>query len=74
LRNLIKKELGVVGMLQIFNWICLICICFLVGEVMIYFCKDAFNIYNHTENKRVRNVEKASVTLNTYEYQNKLAK
>lgn len=61
-------------MFQIFNWICLICICFLVVEIMIYFCKDAINLYNGANVKKAKNVGKRKVEGVMYEYQNKIAK
>lgn len=61
-------------MFQMFNWMCLICICFLVIEIMVYFCKDAINLYNGVNVKKYKNVGKRRLEGATYEYQNKIAK
>lgn len=57
-------------MSQIINWLCLICISFLVLEVMVYFCKDAIQIFNSVESK----TRKPIVKTNEYVYQTKIAK
>lgn len=61
-------------MFQIFNWICLLCICFLVLEIMIYFCKDAMNLYKGINVKMARKVVKRRFEGESYQYQNKVAK
>ena len=43
-------------MFGVMNWICLICVSLLVGEIMIYFCKDAIKILNLNKNKKARSV------------------
>ncbi|MEG1285020.1 MAG: hypothetical protein RSD22_04730 [Romboutsia sp.] len=61
-------------MFQIINWICLVSICFLVGEIMVYFCKDAINILNGIEVKRSINVGKTRLDKTNYCFKNKIAK
>ncbi|WP_195940718.1 hypothetical protein [Romboutsia sp. 1001713B170131_170501_G6] len=43
-------------MFGVINWICLICVSLLVGEVMIYFCKDVIKILDLSKNKKSRSV------------------
>ena len=61
-------------MSQIMNWLCLICISFLVLEVMVYFCKDAMEIFNSVESKTRKPIVKAKVRSNEYMYETKIAK
>lgn len=37
-------------MFQVINFLCLFCVGFLVLDVMIYFCKDAMDIFEGTTN------------------------
>lgn len=61
-------------MFQIINWLCLIAISFLVVEIMVYFCKDAINIFNGIGNARGKVVGNAKVGASKYVYENKIAK
>lgn len=61
-------------MFQMINWLCLICISFLVIEVMINFCKDVLNIYNGVNSVSRTSVAKTKVKASTYTYENKIAK
>ena len=61
-------------MFQMFNWVCLVCVCFLVIEIMIYFCKDAINLYNGVNVRKGKNVGKRRFEGVACEYQNKMAK
>ncbi|CEI74220.1 MULTISPECIES: hypothetical protein [Romboutsia] len=56
-------------MFGVMNWICLICVSLLVGEIMIYFCKDVIKILDLSKNKKARSVEitKAREQVNIYE-------
>ena len=61
-------------MSQIMNWLCLICISFLVLEVMVYFCKDVMEIFNSIEIKTRKPIVKTKVRRNEYIYETKIAK
>ncbi|HBF6469944.1 TPA: hypothetical protein ACP6IR_001701 [Clostridioides difficile] len=64
-------------MFQVINFLCLFCIGFLVLDVMIYFCKDAMDIFEGTTNvNKVKsiNVWADRVRTNSYSYENKIAK
>ncbi|HSQ88485.1 hypothetical protein [Romboutsia sp.] len=61
-------------MSQVMNWLCLICISFLVLDVMIYFCKDVIKIFNSVENKKRKPIVKTKVATVEYIYETKIAK
>ena len=61
-------------MSQIINWLCLICISFLILDVMVYFCKDAMKIFNSLENKKCKPITKTKVRELEYIYETKMAK
>ncbi|MEG1312162.1 MAG: hypothetical protein RRZ84_09535 [Romboutsia sp.] len=61
-------------MFQIINWICLICISFLVFDIMIYFCKDILKIYKDTEMVRGKKTCNTRLINNIYEVEHKIAK
>lgn len=55
---------------QIISWICLISICFLSLQVMIFICEDTLKLFNKADFNN-----KKPVTANvTYNYRNKIAK
>ena len=71
------KLLGECLMFQVINFLCLFCVGFLVLDVMIYFCKDAMDIFEGTTNvNKVKsiNVWADRVRANSYSYENKIAK
>ena len=55
-------------MFQVINFLCLFCVGFLVLDVMIYFCKDAMDIFEGI------NIWADRVRANSYSYENKIAK
>ena len=57
-------------MYQVMNWLCLICVSFLVFDMMLYFCKDVIKVMEGTEKAKVRTVRKRT----SYIYENKIAK
>ncbi|MGL6106377.1 hypothetical protein [Romboutsia sp.] len=57
-------------MYGIINWICLICISFLVLDVMVYFCKDAVKVIETSQKPKSKVVRKTK----RYVYENKIAK
>ena len=57
-------------MYGLMNWLCLICVSFLVFDVMVYFCKDAIKVMESTEKTKPKPVRKTR----TYVYENKIAK
>lgn len=63
---------------QIISWICLISLCFLCLQVMIYMCEDTLKLYNKTiNNKKNRNKtirKNTASAMYTYSYENKIAK
>ncbi len=52
------------------DWLCLICVVFLVFDMMIYFCKDAIKVMEGAEKPKSRTIRKRK----TYVYENKIAK
>ena len=59
---------------QIMSWICLISICILCLQVMIFICEDTLKLFNsiilNNKNKR----KKPATARVTYYYKNKIAK
>lgn len=59
---------------QVMSWICLLSICFLSLQVMIFICEDTFKLFNKvTLNNKKNNKKPATVSV-TYDYKNKIAK
>lgn len=59
---------------QVMSWICLLSICFLSLQVMIFICEDTFKLFNKvTLNNKKNNKKPANVSV-TYDYKNKMAK
>ncbi|WP_297133057.1 hypothetical protein [Terrisporobacter sp.] len=63
---------------QIFSWICLISLCFLCLQVMIYICEDTLKVYNkamkHNKNRNRTTRKNAVSAMYSYSYENKIAK
>ena len=61
---------------QIMSWICLISICFLCLQVMIFICDDTLKLFNNvvSKNKNKNNKKKQAVATSTYKYKRKIAK
>lgn len=59
---------------QIMSWICLISICFLVLQLMIFMCEDTLNVFNKVSFKNKRNNKKTVVPNVSYDYKEKIAK
>lgn len=61
-------------MSQMMGWLCLICVTFLIFDIMLYFCKDVFKIYQNIEVSRVKKVSKVRGRERAYAYEHKIAK
>ncbi|MGL4914586.1 MAG: hypothetical protein ACRC3Y_19375 [Romboutsia sp.] len=61
-------------MSQVINWICLICIGFLIADVMVYFCKDVIGIVNQNNRKKRKVIAKTKTVATEYIYETKIAK
>ena len=59
---------------QIMSWICLISICFLSLQVMIFICEDTLKLFNNVSFKNKNNNRKPATANVTYSYENKIAK
>ncbi len=59
---------------QIMSWICLISICFLCLQVMIFICDDTLKLFNNVVSKNKNNKKKQAVATSTYKYKRKIAK
>ena len=59
---------------QIMSWICLISICFLSLQVMIFICEDTLKLFNKVSFKNKNNNRKPAIANITYDYKNKIAK
>ena len=59
---------------QIMSWICLISICFLCLQVMIFICDDTLKLFNNVVSKNKNNKKKQAVVTSTYKYKRKIAK
>ncbi len=55
---------------NIINWICFVSIVFLVSDIMLYFCKDVFKVYNMSARSKTQMV----VNTKSYVYEEKIAK
>lgn len=61
-------------MSQMMSWLCLICVTFLAFDVMLYFCKDVFKIYQDIDVSRVKKVSKVKSKEGIHVYEHKIAK
>ena len=59
---------------QIMSWICLISICFLCLQVMIFICDDTLKLFNNVVSKNKNNKKKQAVATSKYKYKRKIAK
>ena len=65
---------GVTKMNQIISWICLISICFLSFQVMIFICEDTLKLFNKVNFYNKKSNKKQAISNVTYDYKNKMAK
>lgn len=56
------------------SWICLLSICFLSLQVMIFICEDTFKLFNKVTFNNKKNNKKTATASVTYDYKNKIAK
>lgn len=61
-------------MSQVMNWLCLICVTFLVFDIMLYFCKDVFKICQDVDVAKVEKSHKMKTRESIYAYEHKIAK
>ncbi|MGX4598181.1 hypothetical protein [Faecalimicrobium sp. JNUCC 81] len=61
-------------MSQMMSWLCLICVTFLVFDIMFYFCKDALKICQGVDVSKVKKVSKVRTRESAYGYEHKIAK
>lgn len=59
---------------QIMSWICLISICFLSLQVMIFICEDTIKVFNKVSFNNKKNNRKPATANATYNYSDKIAK
>lgn len=59
---------------QIVSWICLISLCLLCLQVMIYICEETLKSYNSEMVKRKSKKRKQATATHTYDYKEKIAK
>ena len=52
------------------DWLCLLCVTFLIFDIMVYFCKDAIEVMKASNKAKHRPVKRRT----TYVYQEKIAK
>ena len=57
-------------MFFIVNFVCFICFIFLIGEILVYFCKESIKIFNESI-RLAKNKIKKTVS---YSYVDKIAK
>ena len=59
---------------QIISWICLISICFLSFQVMIFIFEDTLKLFNKVNFYNKKSNKKQAISNITYDYKNKMAK
>lgn len=59
---------------QIISWVCLISICFLALQVMIFICEDILKVFNKVSFSNKKNNRKVVESNVSYSYKNKIAK
>jgi len=52
------------------DWLCLLCVTFLVFDVMVYFCKDAIKLMKTSNKAKRRPIRRQT----TYVYEEKIEK
>ena len=61
-------------MYTLVNWMCYICVSFLVLEVMIFMCKDVIKMSKNNRKGKAKTVVNTKVKINTPIYREKIAK
>ncbi|WP_042277226.1 hypothetical protein [Faecalimicrobium dakarense] len=61
-------------MSQMMGWLCLICVTFLIFDIMFYFCKDALRICQNVDVPKAKRVTKVRNKERAYTYEHKIAK
>lgn len=61
-------------MYTLVNWMCYICVSFLVLEVMIFMCKDVIKMSKNNRKGKAKTVVNTKVKINTPIYSEKIAK
>ena len=61
-------------MFGIINWLCYICVSFLVLEIMVYLCKDVIKVSKSNKKGKTKSVGNTRVKSNGHIYNNKIAK
>ena len=61
-------------MFKIINWICYICVNFLVLEVMVFLCKDVIKMSKSNKKGKTKSVGNSTFKVNEHIYTNKIAK
>ena len=52
------------------DWLCLLCVTFLIFDIMVYFCKDASEVMKASNKAKHRPIKRRT----TYVYEEKIAK
>ena len=52
------------------DWLCLLCVTFLIFDIMVYFCKDAIEVMKASNKAKHKPVKRRT----TYVYEEKIAK
>ena len=52
------------------DWVCLLCVTFLIFDIMVYFCKDAIKVMEASDKAKCRPIKRRA----TYVYEEKIAK
>ena len=61
-------------MFQIINWLCYICVSFLVLEIMVYLCKDVIKVSKSNKKGKTKNIGNTTFKNNKHIYNNKIEK
>ena len=61
-------------MYTLVNWMCYICVSFLVLEVMIFMCKDVIKMSKNNKKGKATSVGNTKIKVNTPVYIEKIAK
>ena len=61
-------------MYTLVNWMCYICVSFLVLEVMIFMCKDVIKMSKNNRKGKAKTVVNTKVKINAPIYSEKIAK
>ena len=52
------------------DWVCLLCVTFLIFDIMVYFCKDAIRVMEDSDKAKCTPIKRRA----TYVYEEKIAK